>query len=284
MTLSAHDRPLRIEAATLTVRDLARVKAFYVEALGLTEHSADAGSVRLGAPDAPFLTLRADPAAAPASKVRPGLFHIAYLLPERSDLGAWLRHARETGVRLLGASDHGVSEALYLDDPEGNGVELYRDRPDEAWPRDEDGGIAMTTEPLDLQDLAAEAGAPWRGAPAGGRIGHVHLTVGDLDEAAARHQERLGLALEAAAPGAAFLGAGGYHHHLAVNVWRSRGAEPQDGPRTGLSALTLSATPAQWASIAQAAGFEAAKDDQEIAFEDPSAGQIRVFLRAGSAS
>ncbi len=276
MTVSAHRRPLRIEGATLIVRDLARVARFYRDVLGLAEHAAEPGRARLGAPEAAFLTLVENRAAETQDPRGRGLFHIAYLFADRRDLGAWLRHAAAVGQGLDGASDHGVSEALYLQDPEGNGIELYADRPDEDWPRTADGAVSMTTARLDLERLMAEADA-WRGAPAETRIGHVHLMVDDLETAERRYRERLALDRITGRSGAVFLGAGGYHHHIAANIWRSAGAPERPTASAGLDEIRFSADAATFERIREAASEPASAE--EATMEDPSARRLVVAKR-----
>lgn len=242
--------PLRVGGVALVVRDLPRVEAFYRDVLGLRAVERAPDAVRLGAADGPgFLDLLHRPDARPDDPAQAGLFHTAFLLPSRAHLGAWLVHAGALRVPLTGASDHAVSEAVYLDDPEGNGVEVYADRPRDAW-RWRDGQVEMTTEPLDVTGLlrdSASRGAfrgGWAGAPAGTRIGHVHLRVGDVAQAVRFYADRLGLDPVSARPGAAFLSTGGYHHHVAVNTWRSAGAGPRDPARAGLALVTLEAADA----------------------------------------
>lgn len=227
--------PLDVAGVTLVVRDLAGTSAFYRDALGLAVHASDAERVVLGAQHA-FLTLLADPGAAPDDRTTAGLFHTAFLLPERGDLGRWLAHAAETGIALDGASDHNVSEALYLADPEGNGIEIYADRPLARW-RGRDGALDMPSRALNLRSLME--GGTWTGAPAATRIGHVHLR--DPDPAGAeRSWGALGFEVMARYPGASFLGAGGYHHQLAANAWQAR-RPATAGRRAGLAALTFRA-------------------------------------------
>lgn len=274
---SSHRRPLRIETAELRVADLPRVRAFYLTVLGLEEIAGDAASAVLGVGDTELLRLVADPSAPPDDKREAGLFHIAYLLPSRADLGAWLRHAEAQNVRLTGVADHNVSQAVYLDDPEGNGVEIYVDRPDDAWRRRADGRIDMVNDPLDLPALAARAESPWTRFPAAGRIGHIHLRVGDLNSARDFYEGALGMALMAETPGAAFFGAGGYHHHISANIWSSAGAGPRETPRTGLARVTLSADAAAFSALAARNGSRAA----ELSLKDPWNTPITVAARAG---
>ncbi|MBO9470888.1 VOC family protein [Endozoicomonas sp. G2_2] len=234
--------PLSVADVTLVVRDLATVSRFYQQAIGLQPLATDRAEHVLGAGDQALLRLRADPGARRPGRRAAGLFHTAFLLPSRPDLGAWLRHTlAQKDARITGASDHAVSEALYLHDPEGNGIEVYVDRPREQWTR-QGGWVEMTTEPLDVDDLLGQARSAWRGAPAATRIGHVHLQVGDTVTAESFYRDGLGFAVTHRRPGATFFATGGYHHQLAANVWNSQGATPRDPATTGLAALTL-ATP-----------------------------------------
>ncbi len=161
------------------------------------------------------------------------------LLPTRVGLGAWLTHATSVGTPLTGASDHGVSEAVYLNDPEGNGVEVYADRPASTW-RWRDGLVAMSNGRLDLPELKSVATArPWRGAPEASTIGHVHLQVGAVDRAETFYRDALRLDVTARSPGALFYAVDGYHHHIATNAWNSPDAARREMPSTGLTELEL---------------------------------------------
>lgn len=257
--MTTANAPMQIGTVTLTVNDLPRIADFYAQAIGLAKLRADATEAVLGAGDRPLLRLVADPAAPRHDRREAGLFHSAFLLPDRAALGAWVRFASDTRLPVQGASDHRVSEAIYLTDPEGNGVEIYADRPRTAWTKP-DGSIHMTTDPLDVPDLAAAARAPWQGAPDGTVIGHVHLQVGDVKEAEAFYEGILGFPVTARYPGAAFYGAGGYHHHIATNVWNSRGAGRRP-PSTGLTSVELLADPDALASLAARTGGAAALTD-----------------------
>ncbi|MBV9758389.1 MAG: VOC family protein [Alphaproteobacteria bacterium] len=243
--------PVRIGAVALAVQDLARVEAFYRGVIGLERVLNDADGVLLGAGGIGFLHLHHRPDAAPDDPSAAGLYHTAFLLPSRADLGSWLAHAGRLRTPLEGAADHLVSEALYLSDPEGNGVEVYADRPRAAW-RWTDGQVAMATLPLDFEAVLAAASPAWSGAPPGTRIGHVHLRVGDVAAAVEFWTGRIGLDLVAALPGAAFLSSGGYHHHIAVNTWRSRGAAARDRRRAGLASVTLAVAQGTRAAAAPA--------------------------------
>jgi catechol 2,3-dioxygenase len=221
----------------LTVADLDREREFYERAIGLRvlgdEGDADGSTLRLGADGTVAIELIGDPDAPPRRRGTTGLFHLAILVPSRADLASALRRVVGAGGPLAGASDHLVSEALYLADPEGNGIEVYRDRPREEWRR-VDGQIEMATLPLDLDSLLAEqreGESPH--APARTRIGHVHLHVADLAAAEEFYAGVLGLDVTVRGyPGALFLSAGGYHHHIGVNTWAGEGAPaPPPGSR-----------------------------------------------------
>jgi catechol 2,3-dioxygenase len=235
---------LRVGGVALAVRDLTRVEAFYREVLGFGVTDRTAEIVRLGAGGVGFLDLLHRPTALPDDPATAGLFHTAFLLPSRADLGRWLAHAGRLRQALDGAADHLVSEALYLSDPEGNGVEVYADRPRARWRwRDGPDGrrVEMATQPLDIEGLLAEADGAWAGAPEGTRVGHVHLRVGDVAEAVRFYGGRLGMDVIATRPGTAFLSTGGYHHHVAVNAWRSAGAGRRDEARAGLAWVAVEA-------------------------------------------
>ncbi len=218
----------RLGRVVLQVADLQRSLDYYQRVLGLAVLDRQAGRAWLGPAGArdPLVELRERPGAAPVpGRGRLGLYHFALLLPDRAALGRFLRHLTTLGERA-GMSDHRVSEAIYLTDPDGLGIEVYADRPRETWRRDGD-QLAMATDPLDVTSvLEAGGSAPWTGAPAGTTLGHVHLFVGDLARARTFYHEGLGFDLMVwSYPGALFLSAGGYHHHLGVNTWAA-GAEP----------------------------------------------------------
>lgn len=269
--MSTASAPVEISHVALTVHDLAGMGDFYTRALGLTDLGREAGLVRLGAGDRLLLELREDRAARKSSAREAGLFHTAFLMPDRAALARWLRHAADSGIRLEGASDHLVSEALYLSDPEGNGIEIYVDRPRTAWHSD-DGSIRMATEALDLNRLLQAADRPWTGAPEGEVVGHVHLRVGAVPEAEAFYAGVIGMPVMAHYPSAAFYGSGGYHHHIATNSWHSQGAGPRGYPSTGLAELVLAADPADRQGIIARGGSDR--------LADPWGTQISVLAKA----
>ena len=218
-----------VGAGTLQVSDLARSTGYYEKVLGMRVISRDDGGAHLGphGDDTVLLSLRELPGATPMSRRgRLGLYHFAVLLPDRPALGRFIQHLADLGLRA-GMSDHLVSEAVYLNDPDGLGIEVYADRDRSTWSRDSDGQLVMATEPLNAADVVSSArGVPWTGMPAGTRMGHVHLFVGDLAEASRFYSDGLGLDRTVwNYPGALFMSAGGYHHHLGVNTWAAD-AEP----------------------------------------------------------
>lgn len=263
--MSTASAPVEIGRVTLTVHDLPRVSDFYERMLGLARLSGDGAEAVLGAGAVPVLALRADPAARWRAGTEAGLFHNAFLLPARAALGRWLVHAAGRGLRLEGASDHLVSEAVYLSDPEGNGIEVYADKPRSAW-RGPDGRLRMATERLDLGAVAGAADGPWTGAPEGTVMGHVHLQVGDAGTAERFFTGTLGMETTAHYPGAAFVSWGGYHHHLAGNAWNSRGAGRREQPSTGLAEVDLRANPEAFAQLSARWGGTRTQDPWGTAF------------------
>lgn len=211
---------------SLTVADLDRSIAFYTIGFGLALQERDGGSAWLGTGDAALLHLVEARDARPWPSHYTGLYHFAVLVPTRADLGRWLRHWLESGYALPGQGDHLVSEALYLSDPDQHGIEIYRDRPRGEWTW-ERGQVRMATDPVDLEGVIAagdETGLAWNGLPDGTRLGHIHLQVGDVEQAALFYHGVLGFDIVAAMPSALFVSAGGYHHHIGMNTWHSRGA------------------------------------------------------------
>jgi catechol 2,3-dioxygenase len=202
------------------------------------------GAIVLGAGDRPLLTIEADPTAKPDDPRSAGLFHTAFLLPSRADLGRWIKHAADRQVPIDGASDHLVSEALYLTDPEGNGIEIYADRPSETWAH-EGASIKMATIRLDIPSVLSaipDGDAGWKGAPDNSIVGHVHLRVGDPVEAERWWREEMGFDTMAKyGAQAVFLSTGGYHHHIGANSWQSAGAGRRDPSRAGLGWVELKA-------------------------------------------
>ncbi|WP_349437796.1 VOC family protein [Pararhizobium sp. A13] len=232
--------PAYIDHSHLVVRDLPMVSSWYQQIMGLTPMDKTASGETLGVAGRPLLTLTTEGNATVAPHNAPGLFHTAFLVPDRTELGRWLAHIAHNNVPLQGASDHLVSEAIYLGDPEGNGIEVYRDRPRAEWNYIEDGMVKMATLPLDLQALYDEAPKDkWDGMADGTAIGHIHLQVSDIPQANAFFRDVLGLDLMATYPGASFFASGKYHHHVGANIWNSRGAPKRQGNMTGLADYTV---------------------------------------------
>lgn len=275
----------RLGPVRLQVADLARSVDFYQGVLGMRVLERESAEARLGV-DSVLLELAERPGAQPVPRRgRTGLFHFAILLPDRPALGRFARHARGSGTPL-GAADHLVSEALYLSDPDGLGIEVYADRPRSDWRRS-GRELRMTTDPLDWAGLVAAAGdAPWAGLPPGTVIGHVHLHVGDLAAAQAFYSDALGFDRTVwTYPGALFFGAGGYHHHLGTNVWASPGATPPGDDEAQLLAWTLvlpdeeALTGAVESLEAGGYGLETRRtsgERTEVATEDPWSTPLRL--------
>jgi catechol 2,3-dioxygenase len=282
------DPQLSIDSVHLAVADLPRSIDFYERTLGLPLIKREDEQALLG-PDAQRPALRlsevSDPVPLPVRAT--GLFHVAWLHPTRAALAATIRRIAAARWPFTGASDHGVSEALYLNDPDGLGIEIYADRPRERWRRSPDGSIAMVTLPLDIDDLLAQwLQEPGEAIDPGSSVGHVHLKVADLPLSEAFYRDALGFEEQAQIPSAAFLSAGGYHHHLGLNSWQSAGAgaAPAQAPglremrfrlgRPGLQGLESRIA----ASAGEAQPGHA--EDGSVLVRDPD-GQLLSFTAAG---
>ena len=228
-----------VGAVTLAVADLQAMTSFYQDIIGLDTLDTSANQTALGLGDDVMVRLVHRPNGQ-LYKRAAGLFHLAILLPSRGSLGQWLKHyVNATGTMIGGAGDHLVSEALYLDDPEGNGIEIYADRPRESWPY-KNGQLQMATLAVDIADLVAKADPePFQRAPAGTTLGHVHLQVDNESAAESFYEEMLGIEHITNYPGATFLGVGGYHHHIGANVWHSRGQSQPPAGSLGLVNFSL---------------------------------------------
>jgi catechol 2,3-dioxygenase len=227
------DPQTTIGAVTLAVANLDKMLQFYQQVIGLAILNRSETSAELGIENTPLVILEERPEGKPFPRST-GLYHMAILLPSRPDLGHWLNHLIENRYPLSGAGDHIVSEALYLSDPEGNGIEIYRDRPREQWEETEN-GIRMDTLPVDLESLQSDApNKDFNGLPSGTTMGHIHLKVNDVNSAVNFYRDVMGFNLMATLPAAAFLSAGGYHHHVGANMWNSRGAAPPPPGSLGL--------------------------------------------------
>jgi len=284
-TGSTIDPALRIDAAHLAVSDLEASVDFYTGALGLETIARDGESAALAANGgAPLLSLSRLEAPTPAPRRATGLFHLAFLHPSRRDLADTVIRIARAGWQFTGASDHGVSEAFYLNDPDGLGLEIYADRPRAAWPLKPDGeSVDIFTAPLDVDDLMTTH--PEREAQpaiaAGTVMGHVHLRVADVERSTRFYRDAVGLELMTTVPGAAFLAAGGYHHHLGVNTWGSSGAAPAPSTAPGLRLVELRVSdPAEVDALESrlaAHDARAARDDEgRLRFHDPDAVALAV--------
>ena len=281
-------RGYRLPAAThlgpvkLQVADLEQSIEWYHRVLGFhaSSLSSDGAWLTPDGTDHVLVELVERPGAKPGGVDRRlGLFHFAILLPDRASLASFARHISDSAEHA-GASDHVVSEAFYLHDPDGLGIEVYADRPRETWQR-VDRELVMGTEPLNIRDLLATPHAPWRGMPAGTTMGHMHLHVGDLDKAAEFFSETLGFdRIVLRYPGALFMSAGGYHHHLGTNTWAGPDArEPREDDARLLEwtiVLPSHDDVTQLTDVLSRAGAPVALDSNSIVTRDPWGTAIRI--------
>ena len=288
-SLSAGRPPgIRIDPATsmgtvrLNVSDLARSRNFYEQAIGLRASEQEDGGIAFGvAGEQPLVELQGDASAPPLDRGATGLFHMAILMPTRRDLAHALARLAQAQWPLDGASDHLVSEALYLSDPDGNGIEIYRDRPRQEW-REVNGQLEMSTLPLDLRSILDELSDDHGiepAAPSGTGMGHVHLQVSDLDRSEAFYNGILGFDVTVRGyPGALFVSAGGYHHHIGLNTWHSRGGNPPQPGSIGLRSfeVLLPTSDALESVLEQvrSAGLEIGADSKGSVVRDPSGNAV----------
>lgn len=275
-------------AVHLQVADLARSVAYYERVIGLRTIASDDGTTSLAAHNdsTPLVVLHHHEGAAPVpTRGRLGLYHFAILLPNREALGRFIAHLATIGA-YAGMSDHLVSEAVYLTDPDGLGIEVYADRPRESW-RIANNKLEMATLTLNAADLVrASRGIAWDGMPQGTRIGHVHLFVSDLDAAARFYHEGLGLdevLLEF--PGALFMSAGGYHHHLGTNTWAAGAPRAEAGDARMLEWSVMLPSAADVEATARAledAGAAVTRTDGDVTAADPWGTIVRVTTKTPS--
>jgi len=266
----------------IQVADLDRSIAYYEEVIGFRLLERVGGVARLGphGADVTLLEIHEKPGVHSVERRgRIGLYHFAILLPDRAALGRFLKHLSDIGERA-GMSDHFVSEAIYLSDPDGIGIEVYADRPRTAW-RHEARQLAMTTIPLDAEDLIAAGGdEAWTGAPAGTVIGHIHLYVRDIDEAAAFYHDALGFdKIVWSYPGALFMSAGGYHHHLGTNTWAASAPVASDDDAKLIEWEVVVPTAhdvADAAASLESSGFRVERHGETAAARDPWGTQLRL--------
>ena len=269
-------------AVELTVADLDRSLGYYTRAIGLRELGREGARASVGADGLELLGLVEEPGARPAPRAT-GLFHFALLVPERADLARWLAHAARDRVALTGLSDHDVSEALYLRDPDGHGIEIYADRPRSTW--EGQVGQRLTTEPLDVDSLLGvlddPANEPFDGLPADTTMGHVHLQVADVPAAVAFYRDAIGMDLMASlGDSAGFLAAGGYHHHVGVNVWNSRGAPPPPPGAAALRHATIVVPDEAERERVLARAADAGAEVEDEVVRDPSRNALRIVASA----
>jgi catechol 2,3-dioxygenase len=269
-----------IGKVALTVSDIERSINFYTQSLGLVLFGRDGKTARLGAGQNEFLEVTEVPGARYYPRTT-GLYHFAILVPSRIDLARVIQHLAETGTPLGGAADHLVSEALYLADPDENGIEIYRDRPRSEW-RISNGQVQMATDPLDFDGILSELKGQfeeWQGIAPETRMGHIHLKVADVEESIAFYCGVLGFELMARyGPSAAFVSAGGYHHHIGMNTWESRGAPPPPADAVGLRYYAIRLRDAvnleQVAERLSKAGIPMEDSPEGIFLRDPSKNRI----------
>lgn len=275
-----------VGSVTLKVADLRRSLAFYSGHLGLRALEQGEGKVTLGAGSRPIVALEEVRGARPQPPRTTGLYHAAILFPDRRSLGIKIAQLASSGISI-GQGDHLVSEAFYLSDPDGNGLELYRDRPRSEWQWDED-TVRMATDTVDVEGMLAEIGNLEQAmtdmaAPEGTKLGHLHLRVGDTAMAERFYVDTLGFDVTARWPGALFVSAGGYHHHLGLNTWQSRGAPPAPEDSAGLREFSLvmpdSEEMERVAGRMLAAGFAVGRDGDAVVLRDPFENQIRLVRR-----
>ena len=227
---------LRVGPVHLAVTDLDRSVAFYQDAIGLRQQRREDSEAALGAGGEDLLVLHEESGARPAGR-HAGLYHFALLHPSRTELARAVARLAVTRTPIDGASFHGISEAIYLPDPDGNGIELAADLPRDEWPEQWD----VRPQPLDLRELfgLVEGEEPQRHADPGLVVGHLHLHVGDIEQGLAFYRDLIGFDVITLMPSAAFVSAGGYHHHLGFNTWRGQGAPPAPPDTVGLREWTV---------------------------------------------
>jgi catechol 2,3-dioxygenase len=276
--------PPHIGRVALSVANLDRAVDFYTNTIGLTLHEHDRDSARLGAGDEVLLVLQEQPGAFPVRRAT-GLYHFALLVPSRHDLAVTLRHLLEVDAPISGYADHAVSEAIYLTDPDGHGIEIYRDRPRSEWVYP-GGDLKITVEPFDFQGVMAELEsrpALWSGLAAGTMMGHIHLQVAHIPASEDFYIKLLGFDLMARyGSGASFLSANGYHHHFGLNTWAGVGLPPAPAEAARLLWYEIRLPDADAvkavASRLSEAGYPFRNEDESLQISDPSGIQILVSV------
>lgn len=280
------DPNTRLGYVQLTVRDFDRALPFYQDVLGFKLHERKGNLARLGAGGADLLRLTENPDARPVRRAT-GLYHFAVLVPSRLHLAHSLRRLADTETPVQGFADHFVSEAIYLADPDGNGIEIYRDRPRRDW-YDARGRFNMGTAPLDIEGVLGELennNGTWTGLDPQTVLGHMHLKIANVPRDQAFYRDLLGFDVMAELPSAAFLSAGGYHHHLGMNTWESAGASPSPPDAVGLDYFTVELPDAEQVQRAvnrvHEAGLPVQETDAGVLIHDPA--HNAVVLRTQTA-
>ncbi|GED20957.1 VOC family protein [Kurthia gibsonii] len=240
MPTTFHQKPnLFIQNVTLKVSNLSRSIDFYTEIIGFRVLQQEEGRVTLTADGQHALITLVEVPNAQFVRGATGLYHFALLLPSRKDLGNLIQHFIQKNVQI-GAGDHDVSEALYLSDPDGNGIEMYIDRPADTWKWDSNGQVYMTTDPVQFQSVLREADGTWSGLPTDTVMGHIHLSVRNLQESEDFYTSLLDYAVVSRYGGQAlFISTGGYHHHIGLNTWHSEGADALPKDAVGIQSYTV---------------------------------------------
>ncbi|KQU24306.1 glyoxalase [Bacillus sp. Leaf13] len=277
-----HQKPVTfVREVSINVMHLDNAIRFYQDIIGLQLlKKTDRKAVLTTDGKTPLLTLEQPADVIPKEGRTTGLYHFALLLPTRADLSIFLRHLLQTEYRF-GASDHDVSEALYITDPDGNGIEVYWDRPSSDWTWS-NGEVAMGTDPLDGNSLLAESDAEWNGLPAGTLMGHIHLHVADLRKTEEFYMLGLGFTIVNRFGGALFTSTGGYHHHIGLNTWNGVGAPAPKKNSVGLNwySLVFADEEARNKVIEKLnkIGAEATKEDGFYVITDPSGNEIHLVI------
>ncbi|MFF5397120.1 VOC family protein [Peribacillus butanolivorans] len=277
-----HQKPVTfVREVSINVMHLDNAIRFYQDIIGLQLlEKTDRKAVLTTYGKTPLLTLEQPADVIPKEGRTTGLYHFALLLPTRADLSIFLRHLLQTEYRF-GASDHDVSEALYITDPDGNGIEVYWDRPSSDWTWS-NGEVAMGTDPLDGNSLLAESDAEWNGLPAGTLMGHIHLHVADLRKTEEFYMLGLGFTIVNRFGGALFTSTGGYHHHIGLNTWNGVGAPAPKKNSVGLNwySLVFADEEARNKVIEKLnkIGAEATKEDGFYVVTDPSGNEIHLVI------
>ncbi|OBZ13731.1 VOC family protein [Bacillus sp. FJAT-26390] len=284
------DPHISLGEVKLKVSQLDRSIRFYEEVVGLKvlAHDEEKRSAAFTADGKhTLLILEEVPnAVVPQRRSHAGLYHFALLLPDRPSLSLALRNLIQTGIHI-GQADHLVSEALYIADPDNNGIEIYADRPRSEWKRDAGGNYVMATDPLNIESLlAASEGLEWSGLPQGTVIGHIHLHVGDLRSSRAFYEGKLGFDVvgDYAQMSAVFVSAGGYHHHIGMNIWAGVGAVLPPANTVGLSYYTIvfptTSSREAWLAHLRSEGVQATALGNAYVIQDPSGITIHAAVKA----